>query len=867
MRGLRLRPAAARRGRVLAARAASASILVFALSGHLGCTAGTPLDYGDPTSLNTPTSQSGIVAWVVSPRAGQALSSSQNEIVVAAYTEGTAEPLSVSISVAGDPSYATAKTGPADGPDQRFTAPISLLHGINVVRIRIVSDDGAKLRTFDYNIPYDGDAPGLRVGAHAPKGAEDDCTGTEVLPYGVTRLRTICAVGTVSTKAGTKADVPISLGTLGAASHVVVPDASGVFRAPLALAVNAPSTIVAQAGPATAKLEVIQDEKPPALTVDGGPDGIQTDDEDITLSGTVADESGIESLTLRAGDFSTPIVASASWKTSARVQAAKSRFTLVARDRAGNESSLPFDVVRNRVVSLRAPNGGGTSTTISLTKEALQEFFTVEDQKATSLAEVPLRPAIVATLRAIRAPAESGVDTSTWGQAEWNLHHLLNMTPDNANLTGTSLATLLELALAVGLPPARILAQTMDIDVTDTFVDPETLADVVLEQLVGTHPNITHTASGEVAITISLHDAFNNLSTLASRFGPSGGHPGILFGQTYSEVFEPGFLMSLPVKSSLESFEGVSGTSRSKQYYFRQSGSQLLSLDFTSDAFSIVGLVDQPTADMTFRITENAAFIAGGTNRTARPDPAHAGFYRGNSAVWDAPKWQFESIVSEAAYRQYRPAFAPSYTKTLTYDAGSIQNAAVIDLSRGWLSITTSGGLGAPPPPIYVWDLLSEIAQVKAHTGGIAEGQANTQFRIPKLSLGLTAAELIERVKPTLQAQEAELAERLVGSTGLASTDVDVYFVPGFFFFRAEEDGMEGAYPYTKPGLFSDPQLTKKISSKVLGSVDDTTHEKVSITGPGQKLYFQTPSGEVTCIEVLAASEASVSVRILTVVE
>jgi len=45
------------------------------------------VDYGDPTALNTPTTASGITAFIESPLPSELLTASQVEIVVAAYTD------------------------------------------------------------------------------------------------------------------------------------------------------------------------------------------------------------------------------------------------------------------------------------------------------------------------------------------------------------------------------------------------------------------------------------------------------------------------------------------------------------------------------------------------------------------------------------------------------------------------------------------------------------------------------------------------------------------------------------------------------------------------------------------------------------
>lgn len=801
-------------------------------------------DYGDPTDLNTATTQGGIVAYVVSPRVNAQLSSSQAELVVAAYTEGDPVPLRVSVTVEeGSGELATASGDP--GPGQRFTAPIALLHGLNDIRIRIASADGTRTRLFDYRLAYQGDQPGLRITALAPTTPEP-CKEPAPIVLGITSARTVCVRGHVTTKDGPAKKVRGRLG-----DQDVVSNDEGAFEAPILLRENVRTTLEASVLDAASRTTVVQDSTPPTLTIDGS-GGIVTDDELLTLKGTAGDDNGLASLQIENGH---PIDVAPSWSTSVHLANGPNPLVVVARDLAGNEARASLIATRNRLVVLNAAKGNQGGSTLSLDRAALGGLFTAADQQAITLVDVPLKPTILATLEAIRDPVAAGIDTTKWGAAEWNLYRLINVTPDNASLRGTSMEKLVEVAAAIGIPPPRIVASLVDIDVVDTFVQPSVLADVLLERLVGTHPNAVR-ANGEVVLRVSLYDAMQNLTTLSARFGPAGGHPGFLSGPVFAKVFEPGFLMSLPIKSNLTQYEGVNGATRGKDYLFRLHGSQILDLDFESTDFSVVGLVDEPTADLTFSLKETPTFYKAGNSQTAGADPDRPGFRRGNSAVLAAQRWFTEGIIQEVAYRQYFDRFGPSYAATLRYDAGSITNAAVINWSRGWTTIQTSGGIGDPPPPVFFWDLLMEVAQVRLHDGGIAEGAANAQFRVEKLAIGLTADQLIERVKPKLKEQEVELSKRIVGTQGLASSSCDVYFVPPLLYFRAASDGFEGAYPYTKPGMFSDAALTNKLSSIVEG------HETVAVTGPGQAFFFQDQSGGVHEFLVKAASANSVTVRV-----
>ena len=57
-----------------------------------------------------------------------------------------------------------------------------------------------------------------------------------------------------------------------------------------------------------------------------------------------------------------------------------------------------------------------------------------------------------------------------------NLRRLMTMTPDNADLDGTSLGPLIALSAAVGIPPARALANLLGIGVTDPLAPSDVAA-------------------------------------------------------------------------------------------------------------------------------------------------------------------------------------------------------------------------------------------------------------------------------------------------------------------------------------------------------------------------------------------------------
>ena len=516
------------------------------------------------------------------------------------------------------------------------------------------------------------------------------------------------------------------------------------------------------------------------------------------------------------------------------------------QDSAGNETREQCNILRDRIIRLSPPSDETGAAVVSLDQFGLETFLSEEDQRDLLLLEIPLRDFMNSSLTAIKDPESSGVDTNLWGAAEWNMWQLLNMTPDTADLTGTSIEELIAISGAIGLPAPRLLAELHQIEVTDTFLSQETIVDVMLNDVIGSHPNALRNDDGEIVMAISLYDGLNALAPLAEHFGPVGNHPGFLVGETHSEVMEPGFSLSVQANSNLNQFQGINAGTGSKDYIFILEGDQVLSFDFLDDeTFNVVGLVDEPTVDLQFRMPENDLAFAAGTERFVGPDPEEDGFYFGNSGAWAAEPWEIEHVIIQAGYNNFHALWHETeYRHEFHYQAGSIEDAAVINWDHGWLDIHTSGGIGNPPAPSYIWDVLTEIAQLRLHDDGINEGEGEAVFSLTNIPVGLHADELIDALRPSMQEQQETLSETLFGSEGgLATSGCDFYFVLGsneepLLFFRDQEDTQE-AYINVVPGFFSDPALTTIVSSlSVLAGTTDLIHHKV-IAQSGAVFYFQ----------------------------
>ena len=824
-----------------------------------------PADYGDPTSLGEATTSSGITVQLLAPGVATELPSPVIKLVFSAYTEDAA-PLELRVQDVMGSVYPVIASGLA-GPGQRFEAEVPLLHGQNPFLVRIAENGGARSRVIETSFIYAGDNPGARFSLRPAVGGE--CL--ESLAGIVTSATHLCVHGQVTPGAAALASAEIVFDDVRVQAEL----RDGTFRVTgpiptdrmFAIAV----TVTDAAGNSTRVTRpVIQDATSPTLEVPlavGEP--IRTERTRAEITGVAEDDHGLARVTIEngaGGVVEAEVDVAGNFRRNVQLEPGTNRFTVVAEDHAGNAARMSLEIVRDRIIRLRVLAGGRESL-LALDRRGLQEVLPESAQRDIEVATISLRTPVVEALRAIREPERFGLDTSGWGPAEQNMANLLRMTPDNADLADSSLEELLAIAPAVSLPSPRILAELLQIAPTDTILSLDTVADVVLDNIVATHPLTTRDENGDPAIQLSMHDVLRDLTPLAGRFGPNGPHPGFLSGSSRADILEPGFLLTVPARSNLEIREGIDASRGGKDFLFIGLPDGSLFLDFLSDKSTVVGLVDEPTVDLRFSLPENESFMRGGSVREARPDAERHGFFRGSGQAFGAPPWDIEHVIAEGAYRQFYRLYAPTFEANLRYSAGSINEALVIDWDRGWVDITTSGGIGDPPPPIYLWDVFAEVAQLRLHEGQIPEGQADVAFRVPELPVGITADSLIEQLRPTLQAQQAEIAQRIVSREALIGSQVDFYVVPSSsglrLQFRGPQDGA-GEVVHPTPGFFSDRELTNKISSTEPMGTDDITHEKL-VPVVGMSAYFADETSGVFRIDIVEVNVDAVGVRVTPV--
>ena len=466
------------------------------------------------------------------------------------------------------------------------------------------------------------------------------------------------------------------------------------------------------------------------------------------------------------------------------------------------------------------------------------------------------------------------LDPATLTPAAQNLQKLLLMTPETADLTGTSLEQLIALSPLLGIAPRDVLAGLLGVNVEDTFLKSDVIAQAILDGVIRTHPNAQRRpgpvdaahpdglyAVAPGTLPITLADAVSDFATLADRFGPydKNGlvHPGFIAGTTRAKVLSDDFSMTVRANANALPYKGLDLT-RCEEASVNSVPSQIRGLfDFDDPNWlRINGLVEgTPKIDeLTFRAVENPLFIPGGGTKIP--------VGQGSSNAWQLPGWQLERVLVGAA----RDAFASQSSSLSFYQPGKPDPLVQAKVDQGWMTIDVLANIGSPPAPAYLWDVLLEVAQVRLHDGGLKEGEATVEVTLRDIPVGTDITAIQDTIKANLQADPSsllEVATHLIDST---SGEADFYYVRpspsqpvaqqgDWLFFVTEGDIARDdkgqptrSYDYASPGFFSDESLTTKVSTTEL--VDgDTDHEKVRVND-GDRVFVGGKKGQVFRLDV-----------------
>ncbi|WP_437762916.1 acetyltransferase [Sorangium sp. So ce281] len=463
--------------------------------------------------------------------------------------------------------------------------------------------------------------------------------------------------------------------------------------------------------------------------------------------------------------------------------------------------------------------------------------------------------------------------------ASQNLVGLLNMTPENADLRGTSLEGLLGVGNAVGLSTSKILSDLTGAAGNERLIPVQITSQAVLENLVSTHPNAQHRRGptndehpdgvypvAPHSIPVTLYDVVTDFAGLAAQFGPTpldpdapdgAKHPGFIKAASGVKAALDDFTMTVRVDVNALPYKGVDATMADVASVNSTPGQIDTLFDFSQEDWLVLDNLARNLSigELTLAIPENAMLLPGGTSREPAP--------RGDSPVWEQPLWEFEHILARAGelraaqIEDHCSSYAPAGTSTSDFEAVKV----CIDES-GWteISVDESVVLEDPPPaPSYFWDILLDVAQARLHDGGLAEGEADLEVTLRDVPVGVKTEDLVASIKENLASDPAVLKDMALELNNNAAGDADFYLyqpstesgVAGrrdYLYFVAPDDIRKDAdgvrvrdYAYESPGFFSDPALEKKVSTTE--EIDgDALHEKVEVKA-GDTLYFADDEG------------------------
>jgi hypothetical protein len=563
-----------------------------------------------------------------------------------------------------------------------------------------------------------------------------------------------------------------------------------------------------------------------------------------------------------------------------------------AGDSGGDEDFGP-----ETALTLRISDDAPPPLQLDMGREEVAELFgDVADE--IDLLELDSTPLLINTLDAIKfacgddwqldqqdpnhdcslTPLGQSFGGGNWEtSAEFSMVRILTMTPANSVVNGTSLESVQGVTdffdfFTGGF--SEMLAESLEIAVTDEFLDTQNVVYSLRQNLLATHPEI----APDGKITITLADALADMATLSTRLGPVGDHPGVLVSDypTHGEVFGPDFQMSVVAESNLRVLDGVDLSATGPD----GGGKDFISVivdttgptfedeaefDFNDpEKFSLTGLTPNPALDLRFAIHENDEFIPACTTNISEACINNAPMLPiGQDLVWTLEPWEFEYIVAWAGRQKYAGLH-------------SVVTKAFIDLvlvgqdgdPGGWAVFTPPEWLGVPPAQ-YVWEMINEVAQHDLHhldpegPATFPEGGADVEFTLEDIPCGVTGAEAAEAVRPFLQEQASDIAGYLLGNYKENSGPVDFYYRRGddggaYLFWVAADDLLDNLpYGWGAPGFYADAGLSEKLSSTTISGVADQAHEKLKIE-PGETIVYATDDeGGVYKLRIDAPADTS----------
>lgn len=466
---------------------------------------------------------------------------------------------------------------------------------------------------------------------------------------------------------------------------------------------------------------------------------------------------------------------------------------------------------------------------------------------------------------------------------QFALIRLLTMTPANARVTGTSLESIKSIfdenpgTFSFDFPD--VLATSLGIARTETFVPTNRLIIALQQHLLGTHPEIGN-VEGTLAIT--LHDALLDLAPLADKLGPVGSapwadvgeHAGVLIPDdrtftTQAALLSPQFRMHLTAESNLRWVSGLD-LSKGVGHMLVSDTDAPIRLDFTDpNAFEVTGIANYPAIDLRFAISELVGAVRSCDEAPACQSnyPPPMGTPVGMDTIWTIAPFLLEPIIAKSSFLTYERR----ELSTCFFILGDMCRFG-IDVGQngtpaGWSVLTDRISTGGTLKSQFLWELVTEVAQVAIHdpdgdgAPDLDEGAIHPAYALRDVGIGPTGEQIVANIRATLQSQATQIAQIVRGPYWKNSDALDFFYSrigpegDACLFFVAESDRrpeerdreVPRPYAYENPGFFNSPHLSEesKVSSKIIPLAEDITHEKFC-PSPGDTTLFMQDDENVT---------------------
>ena len=487
----------------------------------------------------------------------------------------------------------------------------------------------------------------------------------------------------------------------------------------------------------------------------------------------------------------------------------------------------------SRTIELRYLRLDAKGFAQTLTKADIKARFPEKVLKETWLLDMPIEPLITNALNIlVDTPEDVAYTLPT---SSLNMWKLLNLSPANTVLTGSSLEPLLGIGEAVGLPPSLVLSDLIGIPTNEGIISVDLTTPIILDHVVATHPNaqLRRAPKGAIcpeidgkpgepeqnglcpvakdSMPVSLWDVVTDFQDLPKTFGPAGDHPGFVDSASPIAAATEDFKMTVKVNLNALPYKGVDLTSVTVASVNSTESQVAGAFDFSrEDWMTIEGLVPNLViGEMVMAIHENPSFVASGTHH----DPAPLG----DSPVWKLPKWQFERLIADVAVARAEAIKAHCSAYPLEGEVDTPYEAIQVCMGQGaflqdgqpcdpnsddpdcqfdpnadappnWVSLAVDDivKLEDPlPPQSYFWDILLEVAQLRLHDGGLGEGEADIAFALRDIPAGISTDDLEAKIRENIKSNPAALA----GIAELLNENADG--AADFYYYHSSADAPE----------------------------------------------------------------------------